>query len=72
LTKLRQLSHTEDTQVTIQFISKKAKTEVKAVKDKLIAGSGYFADHWLNVSNGDRLTSQDRTSLTAHSIPGAA
>jgi hypothetical protein len=42
-----------DTEVTIKFISKESKeknTEVKASKEKLIAGSGYFATHWLEVS----------------------
>jgi hypothetical protein len=35
--------------VTIKFISKKATTEVKANKIKLIAGSGYFAHYLLDV-----------------------
>jgi hypothetical protein len=38
--------------VAIKFLSKKATTiEVKASKEKLIAGSGYFAAHWLEVSS---------------------
>jgi hypothetical protein len=71
LTQLRHLARTEDTQVTIKF-SKNAMENVKTSKEKLIASSGFCAEHWLDVSTGDPLTSYGKTSLTSHSIPGAA
>jgi hypothetical protein len=56
LIQLRHLARTEDTEVTIKF-SKKAADNVKTSKEKLIASSGFCAEHWLDVSSGDPLTS---------------
>ena len=38
--------------MAIKFGIKKEAIQVKASKEKLIAGSAYFADHWLKVSGG--------------------